>query len=84
MGEGACVLVVEEMEAARARGARIYAEVVGDGSAADGWDMIQPIEHGAGSARAMKIALERRGVPARGGGGEEIRQVLVQPAAHRG
>ena len=37
---------------------------MGYGSAADGWDMIQPIEHGAGSARAMKMALERRGVPA--------------------
>ena len=49
---------------AKARGARIYAEVVGYGSAADGWDMIQPIENGIGSARAMKMALERRGVPA--------------------
>ena len=46
------------------RGAKIYAEVVGYGSAADGWDMIQPIEGGTGSARAMKMALERRGVPA--------------------
>jgi 3-oxoacyl-(acyl-carrier-protein) synthase len=36
---------------------------VGYGSAADGWDMIQPIDAGAGSARAMQMALERRGVP---------------------
>ena len=49
---------------AKARGARIYAEVVGYGSAADGFDMIQPIEHGVGSARAMRVALQRRGVPA--------------------
>ena len=42
----------------------VYAEVVGYGSAADGWDMVQPIAAGAGSARAMKMALERRGVPA--------------------
>ena len=49
---------------ARARGARIYAEVVGYGAAADGFDMIQPIEHGVGSARAMRAALQRRGVPA--------------------
>ena len=49
---------------AKARGARIYAEVVGYGSAADGWDMIQPVDKGTGSARAMKMALERRGVPA--------------------
>jgi 3-oxoacyl-[acyl-carrier-protein] synthase II len=47
-----------------ARGAHIYAEVVGYGSTADGHDMVQPIEGGAGSARAMRIALERRGVPA--------------------
>ena len=47
-----------------ARGAHIYAEVVGYGSAADGWDMIQPIEHGIGAARAMQAALDRRGVPA--------------------
>jgi 3-oxoacyl-(acyl-carrier-protein) synthase len=49
---------------ARARGARIYAEVVGYGAAADGFDMIQPIENGVGSARAMRAALQRRGVPA--------------------
>ncbi len=64
LGEGAGGLFLEDLELAKARGARIYAEVVGYGSAADGWDMIQPIEKGVGSARAMKMALERRGVPA--------------------
>ncbi len=64
LGEGAGCLFLEDLELAKARGARIYAEVVGYGSAADGWDMIQPIEGGSGSARAMKMALERRGVPA--------------------
>jgi beta-ketoacyl-acyl-carrier-protein synthase II len=64
LGEGAASLFLEDLELAKARGARIYAEVVGYGSAADGWDMIQPVEAGAGSARAMKMALERRGVPA--------------------
>ena len=64
LGEGAGSLFLEDLELAKARGARIYAEVVGYGSAADGWDMIQPIEAGVGSARAMKMALERRGVPA--------------------
>jgi 3-oxoacyl-[acyl-carrier-protein] synthase II len=64
LGEGAGGLFLEDLELAKARGARIYAEVVGYGSAADGWDMIQPIEHGTGSSRAMKMALERRGVPA--------------------
>jgi 3-oxoacyl-[acyl-carrier-protein] synthase II len=64
LGEGAGGLFLEDLEHARARGAHIYAEVVGYGSAADGWDMIQPIERGAGSARAMKMALERRDIPA--------------------
>ena len=55
---------LEDLELAKARGAKIYAEVVGYGSAADGWDMIQPIDEGIGSARAMQMALDRRGVPA--------------------
>jgi beta-ketoacyl-acyl-carrier-protein synthase II len=63
LGEGAGSLFLEDLELAKARGAHIYAEVVGYGSAADGWDMIQPIEHGIGSSRAMKMALQRRGVP---------------------
>ncbi|TMD31929.1 MAG: beta-ketoacyl-[acyl-carrier-protein] synthase II [Chloroflexi bacterium] len=63
LGEGAGCLFLEDLELAKARGAHIYAEVVGYGSAADGWDMIQPVEGGAGSARAMKMALDRRGVP---------------------
>ncbi len=64
LGEGAGSLFLEDLELAKARGAHIYAEVVGYGSAADGWDMVQPIEAGVGSARAMRMALERRGVPA--------------------
>ena len=64
LGEGAGSLILEDLEVATARGARIYAEVVGYGSTADGHDMVQPIEGGAGSARAMKLALQRRGVPA--------------------
>jgi 3-oxoacyl-[acyl-carrier-protein] synthase II len=64
LGEGAGSLFLEDLELAKARRAKIYAEVVGYGSAADGWDMVQPIDAGVGSARAMKMALERRGVPA--------------------
>ncbi len=64
LGEGAAALILEDLDLARARGARIYAEIVGYGSAADGFDMIAPAEGGEGSARAMKMALERRGVPA--------------------
>jgi 3-oxoacyl-[acyl-carrier-protein] synthase II len=64
LGEGAGSLFLEDLELAKARGATIYGEVVGYGSAADGWDMIQPIDTGIGSARAMQMALDRRGVPA--------------------
>jgi 3-oxoacyl-[acyl-carrier-protein] synthase II len=64
LGEGAGSLFLEDLELAKKRGAKIYAEVVGYGSAADGWDMIQPIEGGAGAARAMQMAVERRGIPA--------------------
>ncbi|MHB8890840.1 MAG: beta-ketoacyl-[acyl-carrier-protein] synthase family protein [Candidatus Limnocylindrales bacterium] len=64
LGEGAGGLILEDLEVAMARGARIYAEVVGYGSTADGHDMVQPIEGGAGSARAIRLALQRRGVPA--------------------
>lgn len=64
LGEGAGALILEDLELAKARGARIYAEVVGYGSAADGFDMIAPADRGEGSARAMKMALERQGVPA--------------------
>ncbi len=64
LGEGAGSLFLEDLELAKERGAKIYAEVVGYGSAADGWDMVQPIDKGIGSARAMQMALDRRGVPA--------------------
>ena len=64
LGEGAGALVLEDLEVAKARGARIYAEVVGYGSSADAFDMIAPSENGEGAARAMQWALERRGVPA--------------------
>ncbi len=64
LGEGAGGLILEDLEVATARGARIYAEVVGYGSTADGHDMVQPIEGGTGAARAMKLSLQRRGVPA--------------------
>jgi 3-oxoacyl-[acyl-carrier-protein] synthase II len=64
LGEGAGSLFLEDLELAKERDAHIYAEVVGYGSAADGWDMVQPIDAGVGSARAMQMALDRRGVPA--------------------
>jgi 3-oxoacyl-[acyl-carrier-protein] synthase II len=64
LGEGAGAMMLEDLEYAKARGARIYAEVVGYGSAADAWDLIQPVEKGDGIRRAMIQSLERHGVPA--------------------
>jgi len=59
LGEGAGAFIVEDLEHAKARGATIYAEVVGYGSSADAHDMIQPVEGGAGAARSIKWALQR-------------------------
>lgn len=64
LGEGAGAMMLEDLEFAKARGAKVYAEVVGYGSAADAWDLIQPVEKGDGVRRAMLAALERHGVPA--------------------
>ena len=47
--------MVEDLEHAKARGARIYAEVVGYGSAGDAWDLIQPVDKGDGTRRAMEM-----------------------------
>ncbi len=62
VAEGSAVLVLEELEHARARGARPIAEVIGYGSSADAYDMAAPAERGEGSQRAMRAALERAGI----------------------
>lgn len=62
MGEGAGILVLEEYERARARGARIYAEVKGYGSTDDAFHITAPNEDGHGPARAMSDALRHGGV----------------------
>jgi 3-oxoacyl-[acyl-carrier-protein] synthase II len=64
LGEGAGALMLEDLEFAKARGAKVYAEVVGYGSAADAWDLIQPVEKGDGVRRALIQALERHNTPA--------------------
>jgi 3-oxoacyl-[acyl-carrier-protein] synthase II len=59
LSEAAGVLVLEELEHARARGAHIYVEVVGYGSTADAFHITTPSEGGEGAARAMRLALQR-------------------------
>jgi 3-oxoacyl-[acyl-carrier-protein] synthase II len=57
IGEGSAVLVLEEMEHARRRGARMYCEVVGYGSGNDAFHMVQPRDRGVGAAKVMRAAL---------------------------
>jgi 3-oxoacyl-[acyl-carrier-protein] synthase II len=62
IGEGAGILLIEELETAKARGAKIYAEVVGYGMSADAFHITQPDENASGATRVMQIAMRDAGI----------------------
>ena len=62
LGEGAGIVILEELEHARARGAKILAEMVGYGATGDAYHITAPIEDGSGAAKAMSLAMEEAGV----------------------
>ena len=65
MGEGSAVLILEELELAQKRGAKIYGEIAGYGASSDAFHITQPLEDGNGGYRAMELALKESGIPSK-------------------
>ena len=83
LGEGAGILVLESLEHAQARGAKIYAEVLGAGITADSHDIAQPDPEGRGGTRAIKRALEESGHQRRRRGPRQRARDLDPAGRHR-
>ncbi len=64
IGEGAGVIILEELEHAKARGAKIYAEIIGYGATCDAFHITAPAENGAGAIKSMQISLKEAGIAA--------------------
>jgi 3-oxoacyl-[acyl-carrier-protein] synthase II len=62
LGEGAGIVMLEELEHAKARGAKIYAEIAGYGATGDAYHITSPAEDGSGAAKAMSLAMEEGGI----------------------
>lgn len=62
LGEGCGMFVVEELQHAEKRGARVLAEIIGVGESSDGYHLVKPMETGVGQVRAMEQAIERSGI----------------------
>lgn len=62
ISEGATVLILESLEHARSRGAKIMGEIIGYGATSDAFHVTQPLENGEGAAKAMKVAIKKAGI----------------------